>query len=216
MPSVIDYGGAPNEIYRNLRDRILKGDLESGDQIKIDAVSKEFGVSIIPVREAIRMLASDHLIEILPRRSPVVSGLSPDEVLEICQVRLALEPIALAAAIPNMTTRTIKECDKFIRDYSKSKDTWKQVELNRKFHLTLYEPSGLKRINKIIASQYDGMTRYAQAVVIRSVKEVDKSNEEHQAILSACVDGDVDAAVKNLQHHLEASRRRIEASLTMA
>ena len=216
MPGVIDYGGAPNEIYRILRDRILKGDLESGDQIKIDAVSKEFGVSIIPVREAIRMLASDHLIEILPRRSPIVSGLSPDEVLEICQIRLALEPIALAAAIPNMTAKTIKECDKLIDGYSRTQDTWKQVECNRRFHLTLYEPSGLGRINKIIASQYDGMTRCAQAVVIRSVKEVDKSNEEHRAILNACADKDIDAAVKSLQRHLEASRKRIEASLEVA
>ena len=87
MSVVIGYGGVPNEIYRNLRGRILRGQIESGSQIKIGAVAEEFGVSIIPVREALRMLEADRLVDILPRRSPVVSGISAGEVLEISAIR---------------------------------------------------------------------------------------------------------------------------------
>ena len=155
-PRTIDYGGAPGEIYKDLRERILRGQLPSGSRIKIGAVAEEFGVSIIPVREALRMLEADHLIDILPRRSPVVSGVSAHEVLEISAIRLALEPLALAGAIPNMTGETLRRSREILKDYQNCSDPWDQVELNRKFHLILYEPCRKNRLMKIISDQYDG------------------------------------------------------------
>ena len=112
----IDYGGAPSEIYRNLRERILRGQIRSGSRIRIGAVAEEFGVSIIPVREALRMLAADRLIDLLPRRSPVISGITAHEVLEISAIRLALEPLALAGAIPNMSGETLRKSREVLED----------------------------------------------------------------------------------------------------
>ena len=194
----------------------MRGKLQSGDRIKIDAVAKEFGVSIIPVREAIRMLDADHLIEILPRRSPVVSGLSPDEVLEIAEIRLALEPVALAAAIPHHTPESLRACEAILKNYRDSRDPWEQVDLNRRFHLALYEPCGRKRMMKIISDQYDGMTRSAHVMVIRSSKEVGKSLTEHRAILKACRRENVEEAVTRLHAHLDASIARLRKELELA
>ena len=213
MSVVIDYGGAPNEIYRNLRERILRGEFRSGSQIKIGAVAEEFGVSIIPVREALRMLEADHLIDILPRRSPVVSGISAGEVLEIGAIRLALEPLALAEAIPNMTEETVRTGEKLLEDYGKCSDAWEQVELNRQFHLVLYKPCGKKRLMKIISDQYDGMTRCAQVLVIRSSTLVDKSVMEHEEILRACEAKDLKGATAMLRSHLQASNDRLHTRL---
>ena len=213
MSAVIDYGGVPNEIYRNLRERILRGRLPGGTRIRIGAVAEEFGVSIIPVREALRMLAADHLIDILPRRSPVVSGVSAHEVLEIGAIRLALEPLALAGAIPNLDGGTLRRSRKILEDYERCSDPWDQVELNRRFHLTLYAPCGRKRLMKIISDQYDGMTRCAQVLVIRSSKAVDKSVMEHEAILRACEAGDVERATAVLHSHLQASVDRLHDRL---
>ena len=210
---VIDYGGAPSEIYRSLRERILRGRLRSGSRIRIGAVAEEFGVSIIPVREALRMLAADHLIDILPRRSPVVSGISAREVLEISAIRLALEPLALAGAIPNLNAGTLSRCREILKDYERCSDPWDQVELNRQFHLHLYTPCGKKRLMKIVSDQYDGMTRCAQVLVIRSSKAVDKSVEEHDAILGACEARDVESAVALLHSHLQASSDRLHQQL---
>ena len=209
MSVVIDYGGAPNEIYKNLRERILRGQLPSGSRIKIGAVAEEFGVSIIPVREALRMLAADHLIDILPRRSPVVSGVSAGEVLEISAIRLALEPLALAEAIPNLTRETLRKGGGLLEDYGKCSDPWEQVELNRRFHLLLYLPCGKKRLMKIISDQYDGMTRCAQVRVIRSSKLVDQSVMEHEGILKACEAKDLEKATAMLRSHLQASNDRL-------
>ena len=213
MSSVIGYGGVPNEIYRNLRERILRGRIESGSRIKIGAVAEEFGVSIIPVREALRMLEADRLVDILPRRSPVVSGISTDEVLEISAIRLALEPLALAEAVPNMTGATIREGERLLEDYGKCSDPWDQVELNRRFHLLLYEPCGKKRLMKIISDQYDGMTRCAQVLVIRSSKLVDRSVAEHEEILGACGAKDLERATAMLRSHLQASNDRLHRQL---
>ena len=213
MSAVINYGGVPNEIYRNLRERILRGQLPSGTRIRIGAVAEEFGVSIIPVREALRMLAADHLIDILPRRSPVVSGISAHEVLEIGAIRLALEPLALAGAIPNLDGGTLRRSRRILEDYERCSDPWDQVELNRRFHLALYTPCGRKRLMKIISDQYDGMTRCAQVLVIRSSKAVDKSVMEHEAILKACEAGDVERATAVLHSHLQASVDRLHDRL---
>ena len=213
MSAVIDYGGVPNEIYRNLRERILRGRLRSGSRIRIGAVAEEFGVSIIPVREALRMLAADHLIDILPRRSPVVSGISAREVLEISAIRLALEPLALAEAIPNLNAETLRRGREILEEYEKCSDPWDQVELNRQLHLLLYTPCGKKRLMKIISDQYDGMTRCAQVLVIRSSKAVDKSVKEHDAILGACEARDAESAVALLHSHLQASSDRLHEQL---
>ena len=213
MSAVIGYGGVPNEIYRNLRERILRGRLPGGTRIRIGAVAEEFGVSIIPVREALRMLAADHLIDILPRRSPVVSGVSAHEVLEIGAIRLALEPLALAGAIPNLDGEALRRSRRILEDYERCSDPWDQVELNRRFHLTLYAPCGRKRLMKIISDQYDGMTRCAQVLVIRSSKAVDKSVMEHEAILRACEAGDVERATAVLHSHLQASVDRLHDRL---
>lgn len=213
---VIGYGGVPNEIYRNLRERILRGKIRSGSQIKIGAVAEEFGVSIIPVREALRMLEADRLVDILPRRSPVVSGISAGEVLEISAIRLALEPLALAEAIPNMTGATIREGQRLLEDYGKCSNPWDQVELNRRFHLLLYEPCGKKRLMKNISDQYDGMTRCAQVPVIRSSKLVDRSVAEHEEILGACEAKDLERATAMLRSHLQASNDRLHRQLVHA
>ena len=213
MSAMIDYGGVPNEIYRNLRERILRGQLPSGARIRIGAVAEEFGVSIIPVREALRMLAADHLIDILPRRSPVVSGISAHEVLEIGAIRLALEPLALAGAVPNLSAGTLRRCRKILEDYERCSDSWEQVELNRRFHLTLYTPCGKKRLMKIISDQHDGMTRCAQVLVIRSSKTIDGSVAEHEEILRACEARDVERATAVLHVHLQASGDRLHEQL---
>ena len=216
MSVVIDYGGVPSEIYRNLRERILRGRLRSGSRIKIGAVAAEFGVSIIPVREALRMLEADRLVDILPRRSPVVSGISTDEVLEISAIRLALEPLALAEAIPKMTGETIARGARLLEDYGQCSDPWDQVELNRRFHLGLYEPCGKKRLMKVISDQYDGMTRCAQVLVIESSKLVDRSVAEHEQILRACDAKDLERATAMLRSHLQASNDRLHRQLVYA
>jgi len=218
VSETLDYADVPTEIYSRLRDRILRGQMQIGDRIKIDAVAKEFGVSIIPVREALRILAADGLIDIQPRRSPIVSGLPPEEMLEIKRIRLALEPIALAAAVKRMDDDTIARCDVVLAQEDKhpdgtSMDTWEMVALNREFHLTLYAPCDMPRLLKVIADQYDGLIQCAHFLVIRDMGGGAEAGREHRAILDACRDRDADTAVERLTRHLEAAKSRLDRAI---
>ncbi len=217
MISEIDYGGVPTEIYRRLRDRILRGSLKVGEQIKIDAVAKEFGVSIIPVREAMRILAADRLVELPPRRSPVVCGLAPDDVLEISRIRLALEPLALEAAVPAARNEDLDACQELLGEAERPNlDGWEKVDLNRRFHLALYAPCGMPRLLKIISDQYDGLTLCAHFLVVRSSSHGTDSRAEHVQLLDACRRRDVVSAMRCLKAHLDASRDRLEKAFSVS
>jgi len=208
----VDYGNGPREIYRKIRDRILRGELQSGSVIKIQSLAQEFGVSIIPVREACRMLAADHLIETRPRRSPIVATIDFAEVAEINEIRLALEPLALAAAVPNHTKSTISTCRELIETDFHTTNHWEKAELNRRFHLALIQPCGKPRIIRTIAEQYDGIIRFAHYLVIYSNPDelFAHPHSEHRDILHLVEAGEDKKASALLHEHIKAGHERMK------
>ena len=213
MSELLQYGDGPSAIYDRLKGQILDGDLAPGDQVKIQSVADALGVSIVPVREALRMLASDGFIDIRPRRSPVVSRIELADILEINLIRQALEPLALAAAIEAHTPASLKECRDLITLDETAKDRWQKVTLNRQFHLALLEPSGQKRVLGLIEDQYDGISRFAQFLVVDSGVFEGAPHAEHMRILEAVEGRDVDAAVTLMKRHLAASTDRVRDEL---
>ncbi len=209
MKDVLQYGDAAQVIYDRLKARIVTGELVPGEELKIMTVATEYGVSTVTVREAVRMLASDKLLELRPRRSPVV--ILPDlaETLEMNEIRLALEPIALKAAMANHTKETIDHCFSLIAQDQKETDEWRRVELNREFHLALLAPCGRARLLRTIDEQYEGISRLAQFLVIDKVGEMESHHHEHQNIVEAVSQGKGGEAVKLLKAHINASKNRI-------
>src|SRR5690242_21954343 len=79
-------------VAEKLREKIVQGDIQEGEQLRQDAIAQEFAVSRIPVREALRQLEAEGLITIVPHRGAVVSLLSCDEIEELFEIRAILEP----------------------------------------------------------------------------------------------------------------------------
>ena len=217
-------GMTENEIAVRLRTRLFEKGAEDLTLLCVVSGPSTGGICLLPTDRVVRKgdtLGFDcgvtykgyRLVDILPRRSPVVSGISAGEVLEISAIRLALEPLALAEAIPHMTGETIGRGGSLLEDFGRCSDPWEQVELNRKFHLVLYEPCGKKRLMKVISDQYDGMTHCVQVLVIQSSTPVDKSVMEHEQILSACEAKDLEKATAMLRSHLKASNDRLHRQL---
>lgn len=204
-----DYGNAPKQIYVLLRQRILRGELAGGSKIKIGVVADELGVSPIPVREAIRMLAADGLIDAQPRRSPVVLGVTINEIYEISEIRRRLEPFALGLAVPQIEDATLAACQELIDRNRGSTDDWEKVEVNRSFHLALYRPCSRRRLMKIIEDQFDGITRFSQYRVINAGLMSQSDEDEHQVILDACRRRNAEEAAAALTYHLERSLDRL-------
>ena len=213
MELMLNYGDGPQAIYDRLKEQILSGELESGREVKILPLSREFGVSIGPVREAIRMLASDNLVVLRPRRSPVVAAVDQSELVEINQIRLALEPMVLDSVIDRHTRETLEACREILKRDEASEDLWEKVELNRQFHLTLLEPTPLKRTLRIIEEQFDGISRVVQFIVVDKGTFLGHPHHEHMRILEAVERKDKKAAVTLMQRHITDSTERARAEL---
>lgn len=213
MAALLQYGDGPKAIYDAVKEKILSGELAGGAEVKIQALAADMGVSIVPVREAIRMLASDGFIDIRPRRSPVVSSIELADVLEINQIRQALEPLALEAAVPNHTLETLDACRAIVAEDEIAQDLWHKVELNRRFHLALLGPAGQPRILRLIEDQYDGISRFAQFLVVGSGVFEGAPHREHQRLLEAVERRDTAEAMDLMRDHLAASTDRVRAAL---
>lgn len=215
LDALISYGEGPRAIYELVKAQILAGTPASGEELKIQPLAERLGVSIVPVREAIRMLAADRLIEIRPRRSPLVVAIDERELVEINQIRLELEPFTLAAAIEHHTPKTIARCRRIVRRDEASTDLWEKVELNRRFHLALLAPAPLKRTPHIIRDQYDGISRAAQFLVVDKGAYLGQPHTEHEEILEAVERGDGKAAVALMRRHISAATERARARLAV-
>src|SRR5207302_11318524 len=103
-------GGIPRKsltsaVAEKLREKIVRGDIREGEQLRQDAIAQEFQVSRIPDREALHQLAAEGVITNVPHRRAVVSLLSCDEDEELCEIRPILEPEVLRVSIPTHTDR---------------------------------------------------------------------------------------------------------------
>src|SRR5689334_18278168 len=111
------HGSTPETVREALRVAISSGDLAPGFQLRQDELAERFGTSRIPVREALRQLEAEGFVTILPNRGAVVADLSVDEVIELLEIRIALECHALRLAIPAMGEMDLDETKKVLRSY---------------------------------------------------------------------------------------------------
>ena len=195
----------PEWIYRELRQRIVAGDLDGGTPLRQQHLAQQFGVSSIPVREALRMLEADGLVAIARNRGAVVCSVSLADALEIIDLRLALEPLAIAQAVPHMNRAYLRETRSILREYDQIEVPGESVALNRRFHRALYERCGSPRLLKMIDSLFDDVLRLAHLEITARVGR-HKARREHARILRACESGDAGKAAQLLRDHIARSR----------
>ena len=98
-----------DEIYRSLKQGIIRGDLKRGERFSIDQIAREIGVSRTPVREATLKLEQEGFVQKLPYGGFVVSHFSKKDIVEIFGIRSVLEGYAVSLAVPNMDEKKIKK-----------------------------------------------------------------------------------------------------------
>lgn len=214
MKQLVNYGDGPKVIYEILKRQIIAGELKAGCELKIMPLAKEMDISIVPLREAIRMLASEKLVELRPRRSPIIARLDVRDLIEMNQIRGALEPIVLADAVLRHTPDTLRECRDNVDLTRRTTNPWEVVELNKMFHLSLLGPSRLQRCLDIISNQYDGIARLSQFRVVLHRNQLGKLYVEHAAILDAVEARNVDLAVSLMNDHILSATDRAKTELT--
>src|SRR6516225_826437 len=188
-----------------LREKILRGQIKAGEQLRQHAIAAELHVSRIPVREALRQLEAEGLVTIIDHRGAVVSGLSPEEILEMFEIRMLLESHLLRLSIPRLTADDLKRSEQILKEYERSLSKKSTVagwgELNWRFHSSLYSAANRPRCLSIARNIHNNADRYVRLHLFL-VEETKRANEEHREILQLCQKRDVERACRALEKHI--------------
>ncbi len=185
-------------IYRTLRERILSNEVPSGSRLVLRQLANQFDTSDIPVREALRMLERDGLVEMIPYRGARVTTLTAREIEETYFIRGHLESIATGLAAERITTTeldTLEELMVRLRDAVAAQDGPGFSDLNREFHRTIVAACGnemLRDLTMDIWQRHSGFQRVFRMVPGR----IAASQAEHEGIMAALRARDTERAAK--------------------
>lgn len=205
------HGSTPDAVREALRLAIRDGEFAPGFQLRQDELAERFGTSRIPVREALRQLETEGFVRILPNRGAVVSDLSVDEVVELLEIRIALECHALRLAIPAMGDADFEEATKILRAYDAEPNPEKWGAFNWTFHEMLYAPCHRPRLLTMIEANYGHVSRFTRTLVSRAAGK-ERPQREHYQLLDLCRENEVEKAVRLLREHIVQTQKNLKSS----
>jgi DNA-binding GntR family transcriptional regulator len=198
-------------IYEHLREQLLSGEIQPHQHLIEAKIAQDIGTSRTPVREALHSLELEGLIESIPRVGYVVKPTSEQEVEEICEIRMAIEGVAVRWAMEKAYKKLVEELKKniSISDEKVSKGDVKAfVDMDAQFHEIISKFSGSKRLRELAQTLRRHMLRY-RIQSIYSVDNVLRAIDGHKGILRAIGKRNLEEVNRAIQHHMEQSKRDI-------
>jgi DNA-binding GntR family transcriptional regulator len=141
---------ASGRVTDALRDAILAGKLRPGSRVRQEELASEFGISRIPVREALRQLESEGLVILVPNSGAWISRLDRAECIEIYKIRERLEPLALQESSVNLSASQLETLEDLVDRIEASDDADEFLRLDREFHLLSYEGADMPQLRHMI------------------------------------------------------------------
>ncbi len=199
-------------IAAELRAAILRGHLTSHTPLRQDKIAADFGVSKIPVREALVQLKAEGLVMLHPNRGAVVTALTATEAHEIYTIRVLLEGAALSYALPNLTPPMLLQAENVLRVMDMEQDSARWAELNWEFHASLYQAAAMPRLIALLEPLHMNVARYL-VFYLNELGFQATSQQEHYALLAACREKKLEHAVEILTTHLQTASTTLVAYL---
>jgi DNA-binding GntR family transcriptional regulator len=194
-------------IVKDLRRRILSGEIPDGTFLRQDMLATKYAISRIPVREALGQLAAEGLIVHIPHRGAMIPHLSADDVFDLYDTRAVLEPHLIRDAVSKMDATSLhmikdalEACGEAIR--TGRMENW--GELNARFHYSLYEPVRRPHALAIVQGLLNKSDRYAKISLVIA-GEASRAQAEHVELYELCVKGSADEAAVLLRNHIRNS-----------
>lgn len=184
------------EVLGRLRELLLQGVLKPGTRIDQAELAASFGVSTVPVREALLRLQSAGLVEVIPHRGVFVSEVSVEELLDIYTTRELLEEQAARLAAVNLNesvVETLEDLAAGMQAAASRKQLDELLALNREFHFTIYRAAKRRHLLQLIEQLWDLSTRYAHLQLHAVPDRASEALYEIRSIVSACERKDADA-----------------------
>jgi DNA-binding GntR family transcriptional regulator len=199
------------EVARHLREQIINGALAAGEHVNETRITRELQLSRSPVREALRILEAEGLVVLEPHRGAHVRTLSDDELREIFDVRLMFETHALRAASPWLTAEMLAPlklaaADARVALAAGAMEPWHQASV--RLHDRLVRLAGNSHLQRLYDDLKVSLRRY-QLSLIGLPQQPQRSQRDHEAILTALEHGDVEGALQELTAHITSLKESL-------
>lgn len=201
-------------LLEDLREAILTGRYAPGAHLVQDDLAEAFGVSRIPLREALRRLEGEGLVVISPNRGAVVRALAPKDVVDLYDLRITLESLAARRAAERYADlrETTKLRHAQARQAIAARNVSALYRLDRDFHADIAAASDNRQLVELLGTLWSQIMRMMHAYFRAGDYPVD-TWDDHESIAAAIAHGDADRAVERLSSHLSGSRDIILTSL---
>ena len=192
---------ARSVIEETLRAAILDGRLPCGTAVRQQDLADLFGVSRMPVREALRQLEAQSLLNVIAHKGAVVAPLVQGDAVETYALRILLESEALRLSIPLLTSADFEQAARCIDEMETEDDYTEIGRLNRLFHMALYDKAPNRRLLRLVEDGLNEEERFLR-FNLEAMGLGKLSQEDHRALLRAVEHRDVEGAVRMLEQHL--------------
>ena len=194
--------------YEQLKHAIITGQLPAGSRIVETAYAEQLHISRTPLREALRKLERDGLVEYVLHRGVVVRAFTIQDIDEIFTIRNAMMMLILPSVIENVTPEALQKLRAILTEMDGAQeraDAAALATLNRAFHGTIEHLSDKIRILRVIESQEEYIIRFS-AMTIASIVRRSNAHQEHHQLVELLEKRDLPGMMALMQHHLEESK----------
>lgn len=189
--------------FAALREAIVSGEIPPGSPIRLQEYVDRLSMSTVPIREALRFLEQNGLIERRPHRGVVVAEMSATDLQDTYEIRLDLESMAVRRATEHITADDRLALLRLVDEYEAAlrADDGSAPDVHTKLHMTIYDYAGSRLLRLLLPILWDNSERYRRLQL--SVRgTIEQRVEEHRLLVEACCSRDPDQAEKELRAHL--------------
>ena len=200
-------------VYLETRSRILKGMLAPGSAVNQEVLAADLGVSITPLREALRRLEMEGLIRLEAHRTMIITPLTSRELDEMYAIRVELDPFAAGLTAVNVSEVQLEIIYRLARQKTAT-DPILQLERNRGFHRAVYSSCGNNALINLLEQLWDRTDRYRLILIREELLGRSTSQPDHIDLANALAARKADLAARLMRVHIKRSHARIASVMT--
>jgi DNA-binding GntR family transcriptional regulator len=195
---IITYGNVQDAVVDGIREMITSGHLKPGDRLRQDELAEAFGVSTMPIREALRQLQAEGLVAFRPRRGATVASISASEYEEIYRIREELEILACRWAAEDFDRIPIERLKRLLEEIEQVEANSSDVQLVREFFFTIFEASEKEHLLRILSSLWD-LTHQYRCYFSTIPEIVPQRLANYRSVYQACEARDAEGLIKAIR-----------------
>ena len=200
-------------VYLETRSRILNGMLAPGSAVNQEVLAADLGVSITPLREALRRLEMEGLIRLEAHRTMIIAPLTSRELDEMYAIRVELDPFAAGLTAVNVSEAQLEIICRLARQKAAT-DPILQLERNRGFHRAVYSSCGNNALINLLEQLWDRTDRYRLILIREELLGRSTSQQDHIDLANALAARKADLAARLMRAHIRRSHAGIASVMT--